>query len=379
MKRISRQLAALLLAIVMVLGFTAAPVFAAETQIFDDVPKNAWYRGYVMMLAEKEIVKGFSDTKEFRPDNKLTREQAAKMISLAAGLDHEGLKADFPDVNEDGWASPYIAALQIKDALKGFPDSNFRPFDNIKRGHAAKIVALAFDLEEGDLVGTLTDLPEDPDVKPNIEILESNGIVKGYGETKCFRPEDQISRAEFSKILCISMAVAALQEAEADPTPENLAAAQALIDELPEDQDEDTRTYLQGRADAVEAEEEPTEVIVGKLAHNYYAAGETLEFTISGLRPNTEIRVGMPIRTGVGWGWESGQHVLTTNMRDEGDGLYWFGTTDGDGVLTVSGIVGPNLPDGVLYITLPDYGYYIDSAMELQDNQGVGVRVGDQQ
>ncbi len=74
-----------------------------------------------MILYEKGIVKGYGATGEFRHENKLTREHAAKMITLAA-----------------------------KDnAIRGFPDGTFRPKDNIRRGHAAKMAALAFGLKEG--------------------------------------------------------------------------------------------------------------------------------------------------------------------------------------------------------------------------------------
>lgn len=120
---------------------------------------------------------------------------------------------------------------------------------------------------------------------------------------------------------------------------------------------------------------------VSKLEKNYYAAGDILTFTISGLEPNEEVYVGMPIYTGQGgWPWASDEPVLT-NMHQEGEGENiirdWVGTTDGDGVLTVSGTVQDDLPNGILHITLPGYGIGIDNAIELQDAQGVGVRVGD--
>ena len=128
MKR-NRKLSALLLAMVMILTISVIPLFAAETQSFKDVDEGAWYHGYVMMLFDKGIVKGYGETGEFRPDNKLTREEAAKMVALAAGLAYQGKKADFPDVDKEGEMSPYIATLQDKGAIKGFPDGNFKPFD----------------------------------------------------------------------------------------------------------------------------------------------------------------------------------------------------------------------------------------------------------
>ena len=108
-------------------------------------------------------------------------------------------------------------------------------------------------------------------------------------------------------------------------------------------------------------------------------------FTISGLEPNEEVDVYMPIFTGIGgWPWASDEPVISGMVVDTvGDPenpvttRTFVGTTDSNGVLTVSGTVQAELPNGVLHITLPDYGYTIDNAIEMQDIQGVGVRIGD--
>lgn len=257
MKRSLPKLAALWLAIFLVFSLTAAPIFAAGAQDFSDVPQDAWYHAYVRMLHERSIVRGFGDSGEFRPDSKLTREQAAKMIVLAAGLAYRGKKADFPDVDKEGEMSPYIAVLVEKEAARGFPDGTFRPKDKITRGHAAKLVALAFGLNRDDLPYTLTDLPDDPGVKTAIEILASNGIVKGYEGTKSFKPHETISRAEFSKILCLAMVVLAIQRAEENPTFQNIKTAQDLLDELPQDQEKESLDFLRKRLRKLEKEPDP--------------------------------------------------------------------------------------------------------------------------
>lgn len=172
---------------------------------FKDVPVSShWAFEYIEKLYEEDIIKGYGTSGEFRPENKVTRGQAAKMVALAAVLDYEGLVADFSDVAEDYEMSPYIAALVAKAAIKGYDDGSFRPLENIKRSHLAKIVVMAFDLEMGDGSVDLTDIATNSE-KEYIEILASNGLVKGYGETKDFRPDRTISRAELAKILALAM------------------------------------------------------------------------------------------------------------------------------------------------------------------------------
>ena len=219
---------------------------------FKDVPKSAWYHGYVTSLAQKEIISGFGETGEFRPNAPLTREQAAKMIAEAAGLDFEGKTAKFTDVPASSWSTGYIAALVEKGAAGGYPGTNnFKPRNNILRSHVAKIVAIAFDLEEGTLDVNLSDLPNDKVLRDSVVKLASNGIVKGYGDTNEFRPDNEISRAEFSKIISVAMAVSSIQKAEATKTQASVNKAQALIDVLPTDQDLETRDYLQRRLNQI--------------------------------------------------------------------------------------------------------------------------------
>lgn len=120
-------------------------------------------------------------------------------------------------------------------------------------------------------------------------------------------------------------------------------------------------------------------VTVSRLDKDYYAAGDPLQFTIGELEPDTAVRVGLPILTGMGaFGpqWECNEPVLD-DMQITDEGIYWVDTADAEGKLTVSGTVRQNLPCGELHITLPDCGYYIDGAIKLRDNQGVGVRVGE--
>ena len=259
MTKLSARLATFLLVALMILGFTAAPILAAGDKGFSDVPKSEWFYGYVTMLHDEGIVHGYGSTGEFRPMNKLTREHAAKMIARAAGLPYQGKKANFPDVDKDGEMSPYIAAMVDQGAIQGFPDGRFQPEDTISRGHAAKMVQLAFGLKASTLPVSFTDLPShDPVVSKAIRILASNGIVKGYENAKNFKPDQPITRSQMAKLLCIAMVTSAVEEAETSLARDVIARAQGMVDGLPDDQDQATRAFLQERLDALkEVEPDP--------------------------------------------------------------------------------------------------------------------------
>ena len=118
-------------------------------------------------------------------------------------------------------------------------------------------------------------------------------------------------------------------------------------------------------------------ITISRLSSGQYFAGETLGFTISGLLPDRETKVGMPLRIedGDDWKWALDEHVID-GMTEENGALFFIGTPDHEGNLRVEGVVQSGLPLSVVYITLSDYGHAIDNAMELQDENGMGVEVG---
>lgn len=249
------KVSSVLIALVLVVTLIVNPVLAEmdnPAQVFKDVKPSDWFYPYVINLYDRGIVSGYGTSGEFRPANKVIREHAAKMICLSAELDHEGKDADFIDKDQiNPTLISYIAALVEKGAIGGFPDGTFRPAANIQRGHACKMVVHAFDLEAGEGTVTFPDLPaNDPLVAEAITILASNGIVSGYGSTGEFRPRNEITRAEMSKILCVTSAVASVQRAEAIRALEAIDEAEPYVAALPQDQ---TKADLEERLAALRA------------------------------------------------------------------------------------------------------------------------------
>ena len=255
-----KRILAALMALIIVLSTTTI-VFAQDQsgqKTFTDVGSSDWFHTYVENLADQDVVHGYGNG-AYGPLNQLTRQQAAKMIAIAAGLDFKGKTANFPDVAKDSEFSGYIAALVETEAIDGFPDGTFGPTETITRSQATKMIVAAFGLTKGDMNIDFLDTKElDPADKVYIDLLASLGIVKGYEDSKEFRPNNNVTRAQFAKMMTIVQATAAVQRAEtAGTTPESIAQAEKLVGKLPDNQDIVTKESLEERLNALKKEEEP--------------------------------------------------------------------------------------------------------------------------
>ncbi len=114
-----------------------------QSQTFSDVSEETLYQNYISQAADRKIVEGFPDG-TFRPDEKVTREQAAVMIVKAIGtvtaVDLDARPTNrtvrpFQDLPEDRWSAKEINWIQwnLFPANTTVLTGNFRPQDNITR------------------------------------------------------------------------------------------------------------------------------------------------------------------------------------------------------------------------------------------------------
>ena len=149
-------------------------------------------------VANVPFVNGYAvegeELNEFRPDSEVKRCEIAKIAAEAYSI----AKADpnFPDVDADHWAAQFIGGLQAAKVVEGDPDGNFRPEDSLTRAEFSAIVKRA----AGD---KLTDKEEEKDFNDTeghwaegiIDDLSKAEVVKGY-EDGSFKPENKVTRAE---------------------------------------------------------------------------------------------------------------------------------------------------------------------------------------
>lgn len=108
---------------------------------FQDVATDHRYCDSVEELARRQILNGYPDG-TFRPDAPVTRAEMAKMLVLTQGLKPEPDKP-LPFSDTAGhWATRdgYLQAAVDAGMINGFPDGTFRPDDPVTRAQAAKMV-----------------------------------------------------------------------------------------------------------------------------------------------------------------------------------------------------------------------------------------------
>jgi hypothetical protein len=164
-----------------------------------DIPKDFWAYDEISSLSDSNIINGYpNDT--FRPNQTVTRTQAAIMLALSFGLNGSDHPSSFKDVSDNHWALEAINAVEEAGIFKGDSDGNFRPNEAITRDQIAVIFKNAFNYHMPNATESFKDVPSDYWAQNAIAILAEKGITTGYSNGT-FRPRHATTRAQFSVFL----------------------------------------------------------------------------------------------------------------------------------------------------------------------------------
>lgn len=131
---------------------TSTPINASA--YFSDVPINAVYADALNRLTSLGII---AEQEKFNPDSLLSREQFAKMIVVAAGLENtaESMKGTtiFPDIAANAWSSGYINVAVNKGYITGWSDGKFHPTQAVTFAQISTILVRALGYTNQDVTG----------------------------------------------------------------------------------------------------------------------------------------------------------------------------------------------------------------------------------
>ncbi|WP_018923613.1 S-layer homology domain-containing protein [Salsuginibacillus kocurii] len=207
------------------------PSVSAEEHSFPDVEADYWAAEKIQQAVEKGVIEGFGDG-TFRPTDSITRGAGAGILvrALDSSAD-EGFKPSFTDISENDEWFDEAAAAEAEGWITGLPDGSFAPDASLTRAQVAELLTDAFALEtENPSSSNFQDVGEDHWAHESIDTLVSLGLATGYENGEEFRPNQEVTRAEFTTFL-----VRALSEGPGEKEPEY---DEAQADELREISDQ---------------------------------------------------------------------------------------------------------------------------------------------
>ena len=189
----------LLLAVLLCL--TGLFPLAAEAKTdFNDVKQDYWARDYIYFLFDQEVIFGYPNG-DFGTEDPIRRVDAAAMIVRALDLDTDDRpNPNFTDIDSNSYGYETIAAVTEEGIFSGNGTGMFQSNNTLSRAEMAAIVTRAFELEGKNASVSFKDVSSTAWHYDYIKALVANEITTGYPD-QTFRPNQPISRAEFSTFM----------------------------------------------------------------------------------------------------------------------------------------------------------------------------------
>ncbi|GAA0361863.1 S-layer homology domain-containing protein [Bacillus horti] len=173
---------------------------------FHDVKSTFWAADEINAMAQLGVVSGYEDH-SFKPNNPVTREEFASLLSKAFNLTQTGSAPKFTDVPVERWS--YTAIESVKDYFPGYSlesgATNFDPVGMATREDVAAALVRALghseELQTEVLLKGFRDAADiSPNVRAEVAMAVNKGLLNGY-ENGTFRPKSTLTRAEAAAIL----------------------------------------------------------------------------------------------------------------------------------------------------------------------------------
>ncbi len=182
------------------------PVTPKWENPFGDVKKSDWFYNAVADVASKGIVAGISDT-AYEPNGTLTRAMFITMLHRYAGEPVVNFAISYTDIGES-WYTEAVRWASSTGVVKGFDNNSFRPDDPITREQAAAMLQRYAEFaKESNPLWNETNILSYDDFDtisewaiPAIQWAVGAGVMKGRTDMT-INPSENITRAEIAQML----------------------------------------------------------------------------------------------------------------------------------------------------------------------------------
>lgn len=190
MKKSFLRTIALLLMLTMLVS--TLPVYANDQ--LSDI-KGSFAEEEIQSWVDQDLIKGYSDG-TFKPNKSITRAEFMVLVNRAFKYNKEA-EINFKDVSSDDWFYQEVSKAIAAGYLDGFPDQTMKPQNLITRQEVAKIISIINKLEKDEAAAELfKDSSSIPAwSKGYIGSVRAADLMVGYLDGS-FKPANKITRAE---------------------------------------------------------------------------------------------------------------------------------------------------------------------------------------
>ncbi len=209
MKKILLNIVALI-----ALALVSAPAMASYEleqgpESYPDLPADHWAYEAVTFLTNNKVVVGYPDGL-YRPDQKVTRAEFSTMVIKALGLYEKDVPKlfEYSDI-DNHWANRNIQVASYYGLVNGYPNSIFKPNDDVTRIEALLVVLNALKPEpiDAEQARNFVSIYEDYTQIPNWALIQAGqaqmvGLVYNTpGHETTLEPLRPATRGELAKFI----------------------------------------------------------------------------------------------------------------------------------------------------------------------------------
>jgi hypothetical protein len=184
----------------------ATPPPPVPAPSFSDVTASYWAFDVIGELSSKGILAGYPDG-TFKPDNKITRAEFAKIATLALKAPAVNpSRPTFSDYTPGDWFFGSVETAVYAGLVKGYEDGTFRPNALISREEAATILERSLGKADAAAAAatTVTNFTDDASIsawaRGFVVLAGNDGLIGGYPDGS-FSPQGDTTRAETSALI----------------------------------------------------------------------------------------------------------------------------------------------------------------------------------
>lgn len=169
--------------------------------LFKDINNDFWAKNEIKYLVDRNIINGYTNGM-FQPTSNLKRVHAAVLLARALKLPlTDNPEPNFKDIDKNHPYYDVISAVTQYGIITGKQNGTiFDPNGTLTRAQMAAILQRAYKLE-GTANSDFNDVPKTYWAYKEISALKVNEITTGYQVDNTYKPENPVSRAQFSAFL----------------------------------------------------------------------------------------------------------------------------------------------------------------------------------